>query len=191
MKSCPLIQGPSAGGQWAQAIGVGQAGFSRRHIGLALVLTGLLGGCGFKLRGNQSFAFTSIAISPSTAGALTKELRRSLAGMVQVLAIDAPPAQAQVVLQVLSEEREKVVVGVNSSGQVRELQLRLRFKFRLTTGQGQELIAGDEIVQQRDISYNESAALAKETEEAVLYRDMQSDIVQQLLRRLSVVKLVP
>ena len=89
------------------------------------------------------------------------------------------------------EQREKVVVGVNTSGQVRELQLRIRVKFQLTTPQGQELLAADEIVQQRDISYTESAALAKETEEAQLYRDMQTDIVQQMLRRLATVKLPP
>ena len=93
------------------------------------------------------------------------------------------------VLDLLGEQREKIVVGVNASGQVREFQLRLRVKFRLTTPQGKELIADDEILLQRDISYNESAALAKETEEALLYRDMQSDIVQQLLRRLATVKL--
>jgi len=50
------------------------------------------------------------------------------------------------------------------------------------------LIAPTEIVQQRDISFNESAVLAKEAEEALLYRDMQTDIVQQLLRRLAAVK---
>jgi len=162
---------------------------SRRQIGLALLLTGLLGGCGFKLRGSQHFAFTRIAVNPHPGGRVAQELRRVLAGVVQVLGADEPVKQAQVLLQVLSEGQEKVVVGINSSGQVRELQLRLRVKFSLTTPQGQDLIAGDEIVQQRDISYNESAALAKETEEALLYRDMQNDIVQQILRRLAVVTL--
>ena len=55
----------------------------------------------------------------------------------------------------------------------------------LRTPQGQELIGPIEISQQRDISFNESAVLAKEAEEGLMYRDMQSDIVQQLLRRLA------
>jgi LPS-assembly lipoprotein len=164
------------------------AGLSRRTMGTALLGAGLLAGCGFQLRGSQSFNFSSIAVTPNPGGAVADALRRALADAVRVLAADAPVAQAQVVLQVVSEAREKVVVGVNSSGQVRELQLRLRVKFRLTSARGQELIVGDEIVQQRDISYNESAALAKETEEGLLYRDMQSDIVQQILRRLAAVK---
>ena len=91
-------------------------------------------------------------------------------------------------MDILQELREKTVVGVNASGQVREFQLRIKVKFRMRTPKGVELIAPTEIVQQRDISFNESAVLAKEAEEALLYRDMQSDIVQQLLRRLAAVK---
>jgi LPS-assembly lipoprotein len=71
---------------------------------------------------------------------------------------------------------------------VREFQLRIRVRFVLRTPQGLTLIAPTDIVQQRDISFNESAVLAKEAEEGLLYRDMQSDIVQQLLRRLAAVK---
>jgi LPS-assembly lipoprotein len=164
---------------------------SRRSFGVTLLAAGLLTGCGFKLRGRQNFAFTSIAILPSPGGAIVQELRRSFGGVVRVLDADAPLKQAQVVLKVLGEQREKVVVGLSSSGQVRELQLRLRVSFRLDTPQGEELIAENEIWQQRDVSYNESAALAKETEIALLYRDMQSDIAQQIQRRLAAVKQIP
>jgi len=161
---------------------------SRRSWALALLASGVLAGCGFKLRGSQNFAFTSIAIGPNPGGGVVQELRRSFGGAVQVLGVDVPQTQAQVVLKVLGEQREKLVVGVNASGQVRELQLRLRVHFRLDTPQGRELIEDTEIVQQRDISYSETAALAKETEEALLFRDMQSDIAQQIQRRLAAVK---
>jgi LPS-assembly lipoprotein len=163
-------------------------GLQRRRFAQTLLLTSLLGGCGFKLRGNQSFAFTSISINPSPGGAVAQELRRSFGTAVQVMAGDQPTSPAQVRLDVLDELREKVVVGINASGQVRELQLRIRVKFQLNTAQGKELIAPADILQQRDISYSESAALAKEAEESLLYRDMQTDIVQQILRRLAAVK---
>ena len=51
-----------------------------------------------------------------------------------------------------------------------------------------ELISDTELVQERIISFNESAALSKEAEEQLLYRDMRSDIVQQVLRRLGAVR---
>ena len=153
-------------------------------------LAGLaLAACGFKLRGNQNYAFQTLAIMPNPGGALTIELRRSVASAVRVLAADESLMQAQVVLDIVQEQREKTVVGVNSSGQVREFQLRIRVKFRVRKPDGQELTPETEILQQRDISFNESAALAKEAEEALLYRDMQTDIVQQLMRRLASVKL--
>ena len=164
---------------------------SRRNFGAAVLAAGLLTGCGFKLRGRQNYVFTSIAIQPSPGGVVVQELRRSFGDAVRVLEADAPLTQAQVVLKVLGEQREQTVVGYSSSGQVRDLQLRLRVRFRLDTPQGEELIAENEIWQQRDVSYNESAALAKETEIATLYRDMQIDIAQQIQRRLAAVKKLP
>ncbi len=147
-----------------------------------------LGACGFKLRGSQAFVFSRIAILPSLGGLVAQELRRSFGPAVQVLATNAPLAQAQLVLTVANEARERMVVGVNASGQVRELQLRMRVRLNLRTANGKEIIEGDDIVQQRDMSYKETAALAKEAEEALLYRDMQSDIVQQILRRLAAIQ---
>ena len=151
----------------------------------------LLAGCGFKLRGVQQFAFGSLYIAAPPNSPLARELRRTLQGAgdtVQVLTEPAQQTQAEAILEVLSEQHERTVVGLNASGQVRELQLRLRLRFKLRTPTGEEWIAETELLQQRDISYNETIALAKEAEEALLYRNMQTDLVQQLLRRLSAVK---
>jgi LPS-assembly lipoprotein len=90
---------------------------------------------------------------------------------------------------VLSDQRERVVVGMSAAGQVREFQLRVRLKLRLRTPQGRELLSETELLQQRDISYSETAALAKEAEQEMLYRSMQTDIVQQVMRRLAAVRL--
>jgi LPS-assembly lipoprotein len=146
-------------------------------------------GCGFKLRGAQSFAFNSMLVMSPGATSLVQELQRGLEDNAVKVVNDAKlQATVQVVLDVLSEQREKSVVGVTSSGQVRELQLRLRVKFRLRTATGKDLIEETELLQQRDISFNETAALSKEAEEVQLYRSMQTDMVQQLLRRLAAVR---
>ncbi|MCZ8255576.1 MAG: LPS assembly lipoprotein LptE [Polaromonas sp.] len=147
-----------------------------------------LAGCGFALRKAPDFAFTKLytSMSGSTLGV---ELRRSLQSTrkVEVITDARRINEAEVVLDVLSDQREKVVLSTNAAGQVREFQLRLRFRFRLRTLAGKELIPDTEILQQRDISFNESAVLAKEAEENLLYRDMQNDIVQQIMRRLAAV----
>jgi LPS-assembly lipoprotein len=168
----------------------------RRHVlgasfGLAALAGLALPGCGFQLRQAPNFVFNTIYIGSAPGSTLGNELKRTISssGAVTLAASPAPEA-AQVILDVLGDQREKVVVGLNASGQVREFQLRTRFRFKLRTPQGKELIPETELLQQRDISFTESAALAKEAEEQLLYRDMQTDIVQQLMRRLSALKSV-
>lgn len=162
----------------------------RRRTLLPAPLALLLAGCGFQLRQPPKFAFHSFYTGAPASSPLVTELKRQLASteQVQVLTEPAGATSADVVLDVLNDVRERVIVGVNAVGQVRELQLRVRFKFRLRTPRGKVLIPDTELLLQRDVSYSEAAALAKEAEEALLYRDMQGDIVQQLMRRFAAVR---
>ncbi len=161
----------------------------RRRISKLVALGALLAlsGCGFKLRGERNYVFDTIAVAAPQNGPVAAELRRALGSRLRDGAVPAGEPPAQVTLDLLLEQREKTVVGINAAGQVREFQLRIRAKFRLRSAGGKELIPESEILQQRDISFNESAVLAKEVEEGLLYRDMQNDIAQQVLRRLAAV----
>jgi LPS-assembly lipoprotein len=158
----------------------------------------LLAGCGFELRRRPTFAFDSIAVKRRQLAAAA-ELRNARCAdavgaggrarpRLKVLPASADTKEARVILDLPTELREKVVVGLNSTGQVREFQLRTRIRFKLRTPQGKELIPDTEMLQQRDISFNEAAVLSKEAEEAMLYRNMQTDLVQQLMRRLAALK---
>ncbi|MFT3953882.1 MAG: LPS assembly lipoprotein LptE [Piscinibacter sp.] len=154
---------------------------------LLIAATALLAGCGFELRRAPELRFRTIALAGFTAKSpLAEELRSTLAASPTTTLVEAA-TQAQVILESLADGREKSVVASTAFGEVRELQLRSRFNFRLRTPQGRELIPPTEILLSRDLSYRETAALAKEQEEAVLYRSMQSDIVAQVMRRLAAV----
>jgi LPS-assembly lipoprotein len=96
--------------------------------------------------------------------------------------------QAEAVLQALVDRREKSVTASTAAGQVRGIQLRVRFEFRLVTPGGREYIPDTVLQLARDMSYSETFALAKEQEEQQLYAAMQTDIVQLLMRRLAEVK---
>ena len=154
---------------------------------LAATSVSVLSGCGFKLRGSFNYAFKTLFSGFVETSTLGNEFKRVLAADGAVTIVKEAD-KAQVVLDVISEQREKAVVGITSSGQVREFQLRIRLKFKLRTPAGKDIIPETELLVQRDISFNETAVLAKENEEAVLYRNMQTDMVQQLLRRLSAIK---
>ena len=152
-------------------------------------LLGSLGGCGFALRQTPPLPFSRIALTGFPGrSSLAAELRERLAASAQV--VDTP-GQAEVVLQVRTDARSRTVVTSTASGQVRELQLRIKFEFRLVTPGGRELIPSTELLQSRDMSYSETYALAKAQEEAEIYAAMQADLVQQLLRRLARVNLAP
>lgn len=147
-------------------------------------------GCGFELRRAPEFAFRRVYVEARPGSPLAAELRRAIesTGKVTVVTETREITTAQVVLEALTDQREKAVVGLSASGQVRQFELRIRFKFKVRTPQGKELIEPTELLQRRDLGYSESAALSKEAEEGLLYREMQSDIVQQVLRRLAAVK---
>ena len=158
---------------------------------LSLAPLALLSACGFRLRGVPEFGFSSLYIAAPAGSALARELRRTLEGSGSQLKLLTDPAAmptAGAILDLLQEQQERVVVGLNASGQVRELQLRQRVRIRLRGQQGQEWIADTELLQQRDISYNETIALSKEGEEAMLFRNMRTDLIQQLMRRLAAAK---
>ncbi|MBC3906922.1 LPS-assembly lipoprotein LptE [Undibacterium umbellatum] len=148
----------------------------------------LLSACGFALRGPVALPFKSIYIGLPEASALGGELRRHIRanGQTQIMS-DAKAAQ--VVLEVLAETRDKQILSLNSQGRVREYNLIYNFRFRVRNSVGKEFLEPVDIQLKRNISFNETQVLAKEAEEVLLYRDMQSDLVQQIMRRLAVVKM--
>jgi LPS-assembly lipoprotein len=154
----------------------------RRHL-LTLASATLLSGCGFELQRPSRVSFGSITLQGfAPRSALADELRRVLAQQVRVL--DGPD-KVDVVLNALLDQRERSVVAQTSAAQVRDLQLRLKFNFRAHAPSGRELIARTDLLLTRDLSYSETRALAKEFEEAELFRDMQADVVAQVMRRLA------
>ena len=154
----------------------------------AILLAGAaVSACGFELRRAPELNFRTVQlIGFKPHSPLADELRQSLATSATTTVVESA-AQAQVQLEALADARDKSVVASTATGQVREIQVRARLAFRLRTPAGKELIAPTEIALSRDMSYSESVALAKEQEEALLYRAMQSDIVAQVMRRLAAV----
>jgi LPS-assembly lipoprotein len=159
---------------------------SRRGL-LRAVPVLALAGCGFQLKGAAALQFDSIALTGFEARSpLEQELRAALQRSVTV---KEAPAQAQVVLQSLGEERLRRAVAFTASGQVRDIQLRSIFRYRAQTPAERELIPDSRIELIRELSFLERQALGKQQEADDLFREMQSDIVQQLLLRLSTLRL--
>jgi LPS-assembly lipoprotein len=162
---------------------------SRRRVLGAVSTAALLCGCGFELRRVPELQFSTIAFSGFAPRSLMlEELKLNFSGSKTTTAM-ASTAQAQVVLEAIQDARERVASASSPAGLVRTFQLRVRLKYLVRTPNGVLLQPPAELLLVRDMSFNESQALAKEQEEAQLYRVMQSDIVAQVMRRLATVKL--
>lgn len=160
----------------------------QRRIGMKAALAALwLPGCGFQLRRPPTLSFATVQLVGFPARSpFTDELRHSIEASGSTRVVD-PPGTAQVILEALQDVRDKSIATQTAAGQVREFTLRTRLNFRVRTPGGRVLIPPTDLQLSREMSYNETNALAKEQEEALLYRSMQSDIVQQVMRQLAAV----
>ncbi|WP_338848552.1 LPS assembly lipoprotein LptE [Massilia sp. W12] len=163
---------------------------TKRAWGLLALCALLLSACGFQLRSNDALLalpFSSLYLEADARSPLAIELTRNLrAGSRLQLAANA--SQADAVLQIMADTRDKTVLSLNSAGRVREFALTYTLRFRVIDNKGRELLMPSDINLRRTISFNEAQVLAKEAEEALLWRDMQSDLVQQILRRLAAIR---
>ena len=142
----------------------------------------LLAGCGFQLRGQASLPFETFYIPGSTPLAI--ELRRNISASSKTRLVDSPE-KAQAVLAFTDEQRDKTILTFTSAGKVNEFRLRYRVGFRVTDStSAQVFLPTSEIILTRDMTFNDAQVIAKENEEQLLYRDMQTDMVQQIMRRL-------
>jgi LPS-assembly lipoprotein len=153
----------------------------------ALVLAALLAGCGFQMRGTADLPFETLYMPPANVPGIALDLKRNIqAGTRTTVVDDAKKADA--VLEFSQEVRDRLILSLAASGRVREYQLRYLVAFRVHDGKGGEFVPPSTVTLTRDITFNDSDVLSKQTEEQLLYRDMQFDMVQQIMRRLAAAK---
>jgi LPS-assembly lipoprotein len=153
----------------------------------ALVLAAALAACGFRLRGDVAYAFDSLYVSGPPASPIVLELRRTLesAGNTRI----APAAaDAQAILDIANVVDDKNVLSLSGGGRVREYLLVKRVSFSVHDKEGRDWLPAGEITIRRSYTFSESEVLAREAQEQRLLRDMQTDAVQQIVRRLQAAK---
>lgn len=182
-------------------------------LSLVLLLVGVLAACGFKLRGSaglpvNKLPFATIAISLTQTSDLYAQLKRAIeASSAGTRVVDLN--QAEAILTVLGDTSQKNILSLNASGRAREYQLVRTFSFKVQANNPAaasapqvkytdapvvaptEYVAPSTIVLRREVTYSDDLVLSKEAEEVLLWRDIQNDLVRQLMRRLATAKLQP
>ena len=155
---------------------------ARRKVVLTPFLLALAG-CGFQLRGTASLPFGSVYV-PGATGGIALDLARNIEAGTNAKVVSDPKA-AEAILQFTGEAREKEILSLTGAGRVREFRLRYRVGFRVHDGKGKDYVPQSTLELTRDVSFNDAEVLAKENEEQLLFRDMQGDMVHQIMRRIA------
>jgi len=160
----------------------------RRRLALAtLVVVGAasLAACGFHRRVAQSLSYERIALSGfADRSTMADEIRRALPSSAHIV---PNMLESQVVIEAVDDTQNTTVEASTAFGQVRELELHVKLRYRVLDPNGLELLPLADLERFRDMTFDEKDALAKDTELKALYRDMQSDMAYQLVRVLSAV----
>ncbi len=160
----------------------------RRLLGLLAALPLAAGaGCGFQLRRSAQLPFATLYSGFAPNSATGVEFSR-LVRLTEGTRLVDRPDQAEGILDVISELREKEIIAFSTTGRPAQYQLRLRLDFRVRDARANIVIPDSSIVLRRDITASDTQIVSKQQEEAVLYREMQTDLVQQLMRRLAAVR---
>ena len=154
---------------------------------LACLATGLLAACGFQLRGAYALPFERIYIALPETNELHAQLKRSITAGSNARVIDLPK-DAQATLLIVADTNAKNILSLAATGQAREFQLVRNFTFRVVDARGRNWLPQTQIEIRRDISFSDNLVLSKDLEEALLWRDIQVDLVQQIMRRLAASK---
>jgi LPS-assembly lipoprotein len=152
---------------------------------LVVAAAATLGACGFHRRAAQPLNYERIALSGfGDRSTMAEEIRRALPSTAHIV---PSVLDSQVVIEAIEDTQKTTVEASTAFGQVRELELHVKLRYRVLDPTGIELLPLADIERFRDMTYDEKDALAKDTEQKALYRDMQSDMAYQLVRVLSAV----
>ncbi|MBK8524231.1 MAG: hypothetical protein IPL58_08930 [Betaproteobacteria bacterium] len=147
----------------------------------------LLSACGFQLRGAYTLPYESLHIALPDGSVIGAGLKRQIRAGGGTRIVETRE-EAQGSFQQVADQRERQILSLSTAGRVREVRLRYRYSYRVIDPKGRELVQTTGVELTRDVTYDDSAVLAKEQEELLLWRDMENDLIQQLLRRLAAIK---
>lgn len=166
----------------------------RRHLLLLMALltvsTGLLGACGFHLRGATSATLPpELAVMRVTMGGnsyppLLIEVRNALLALGTIKLTEDVSA-AVPVLQLTGESTQQDVLAVDSSGRITAYVLNYRVDFTLLGKDGKALLSSQSVKMQREVSFDRLNVIASEKQSDFIQTEMRRDAAQQILRRLA------
>jgi len=158
----------------------------RTWIGMGALA--LLAGCGFQPVVPPAVPYQSVYVNAPDYSSFGAQFKRYVEGGSKTR-LAPSPAEAQAVLEIMSERQEKQILSLNTAGKVAEFLLRYQVTFRLRDKDNRDLIAPSTIALERDVTFNDDEVLGSENEEAFLFNAMRNEAIQQMLVRMSATRI--
>ena len=157
--------------------------------GLALLATGVLSACGWRVRGKIDLPYKNLLVS----GVMTPEFRDDLEMYLRVNDVNLviKSQDAEVILEIITEQNAKQVLSYNGAGQITAYRIISRVAFRVFNPDGIEVMPESDIYLTRDIDFNQANIQSFDLLVAEFVKSMRTDIVNQLMRRLASIKKLP
>lgn len=153
---------------------------------LVASLSLLIVACGFQLRGAaelpqsiQTMYIQGINMRQGLGIELKRTLRRNGINVIDDY------AEGAAVLSFTSNHYERRVLSVGGNAKVSEYELIQTVVFQLSDDQQNKLIENERFEARRDYQFDQEQALASDGEERLLREDMDKQLSQAILRRLS------
>ena len=151
---------------------------------ITLLLFSTLYACGFKLAGTGEFSpsleNTSVQSIPSSRQLAAQVERNLAANQINIVSAD----EATALLNILSEETDRLVLSLDSDGKAREYELVLKVIFDVRRPDNTALLNQQSISVSRDYLFEKTELLGSSQEEQQLYNEMRRDIARLIIRRL-------
>lgn len=155
-------------------------------LGAAALSALTLSGCGFHLRGRFVAPFETLYLQMRENTPLSTEIARAVQAESDIRIVNSPN-EADAILELLRDSRNRDVLSINDAGQAREYELTKTLEFRVTSPDGYVFLKPTRLVATRSLPYSDADFLSRHNEENLLYRDMDSDMVKQLMRYLAAI----
>jgi LPS-assembly lipoprotein len=148
-----------------------------------------LSACGFALRGEAALPAGLQRATLEVVDAyspLARDLEAALAraGFEKLAAGTEGVARIRIPV----DEARTEVLTVGETARVTEYVVRYTVEIEATAADGRVLLARTPIVLEREFSFDETQALGAQSEQDLIRRELQREMVQQVLRRLEAVR---
>jgi LPS-assembly lipoprotein len=153
-----------------------------RYLLVALVALALVG-CGFQLRGTDlrsSVARVYVDAAPRHGFETPMRLALERAG-VEVLEL---PAADGLVVDLIDERRDRRSISVSETAVAAEYEVIVGVRYGVRDGAGRQLIEPQWLARERVYRVDRDNILGSSEERALLEREMQSELIQQIIRSL-------